>query len=292
MEKTIICSYWKNKNCKYMDEPSKCSFAHDIINIECKYRNMCYNAHCKFNHGNESTMVNMVYDFPIIVDKRKYSKINKKNKNILKKVCKHNDMKEYIFKSDLPYIEEKENKTIVTINNKNKGIKENVNIFNTGYNKVLSMIDEFYIKKYNNMLYEKNNYISQIVKNNYKNIFYLRTINNDKDSIINKLNSENKSLKKIIEELKKGHEENKNTINNMVNNIKNVTKDDNKLILLYNKYINLYEIFNRYKNYKLINLNEIRKYTNDKNIYKLKQRSTKIYRFYENFKNGDRKSVV
>lgn len=33
----------------------------------------------------------------------------------------------------------------------------------------------------------------------------------------------------------------------------------NRLKLLYNKYINLYEIFNKYKNYKLINLDEIKK---------------------------------
>lgn len=293
MEKTVICKYWENKNCKFMEDATKCMYAHgdDYINIvDCKYGINCYNAKCKFNHGEISTIPNMVYDVPII-DKRK----NQKNKKIIKN--KENNFniiekEENIpFKTIIPYSEDiPKIITNIKIVNKEKGIEENINIFNKDYDKTLSIIDRFYIEKYNNTINDKNKYIRQIVFNNYKNIYYLRKINNNKDEIINKLNSENKSLKKVIEELKTNNEKKKKenikyqyTINNMVD-IKNKN--------IYDKYICLYEIFNKYKYYKLINMEEIRKYTNDKNIYKVKQRSFKVFKFYEKFKDGTIKNLL
>lgn len=296
MEKTIICSYWENKTCKFMEDPFMCQFAHgteDINKIYCKYGNHCNNPKCAFYHGNESTTPDMVYDIPII-DKRK----NKKNKKIIKNTEKYNksinfdnlEKEEIIpFTNYIPHTyERQETATVVKIINKEYGIKENINIFNNDHVKVLSIIDDFYITKYNNIVNEKNRYIRQIVFNNYKNIYYLRKINNNKDEIINKLKSENILLKENNELLKK--EKNIYTKNNMVdiNNNKKIYKIDfqNKLKTLYNKYINLYEIFKRYENYKLINLDEIKKYTKDKNIYKIKQRATKVFNFFEKFKKG------
>lgn len=178
------------------------------------------------------------------------------------------------------------NTTNINIINKNKGIDEKINI-PKDYNDILSIIDKFYIEKYNTMVYNKNNYISKIVKNNYNKICYLRKTNNDKNNIINKLIEENKSLKKKIAGMISGNEiskkETPNTTNKMVDT---ESKRNIKLKKIYNKYISIYEIFNKYNNYKLVNLDEIRKYTNDKNIYKVKQRCTKIYKFYEEYKNG------
>jgi hypothetical protein len=302
MEKTVICKYWKNKNCKFMENAEKCMYAHgdDYITIvNCKYGINCYNSKCKFNHGEISTIPNMVYNIPII-DKRKKQKIKKiiKNKNHdnISKNKENNlsiiEKEENIpLKSIIPYSEDiLKNTTNVKIVNKEKGIEENIDIFNKDYDKTLSIIDRFYIEKYNNTINDKNKYIRQIVFNNYKNIYYLRKINNNKDEIINKLNSENRSLKKVIEELKTNNEKKKkenikyqHTINNMVD-IKNKK--------IYDKYICLYEIFNKYKYYKLINMEEIRKYTNDKNIYKVKQRSFKVFKFYEKFKDGTIKDLL
>lgn len=148
------------------------------------------------------------------------------------------------------------------------------------------------------MVYEKNNIIKNIVNNNYKYISYLRKINNKKELLINKINSENFLLKEDNEILRKENKIIKSSYTKKemvdIKNNKKIYKNDfqNKLKLLYNKYINLYEIFNKYKNYKLINLDEIKKYTKDKNIYKIKQRSTKVFNFYENFKKGYIKELL
>lgn len=148
------------------------------------------------------------------------------------------------------------------------------------------------------MVYEKNNIIKNIVNNNYKYISYLRKINNKKELLINKINSENFLLKEDNEILRKENNIIKSSYTKKemvdIKNNKKIYKNDfqNKLKLLYNKYINLYEIFNKYKNYKLINLDEIQKYTKDKNIYKIKQRSTKVFNFYENFKKGYIKELL
>lgn len=315
MEKTTICTYWENNTCKFMYNPEKCHFSHgmeDINKINCKYGVNCYNSNCKFYHGNETTISNMVYDIPI-VDKRKNK--NKKNLNYIddvQKRFKNNKSLKFMnplenqeiipLKTNIPYINIKDGMkdtfNIIKIINKEKGINEVINILNTDFNKMLSAIDDFYINRYNIMVYKKNKHISQIVKNNYKNISCLRIINNDKDIIINKLNLENDSLKKGLDDLKNENGRLKSEIENtkyntvVIKNKKIVTQDQNKLKLLYDKYIILYKLFNKYNNYKLINLDELKKYTKDKNIYKLKQRATKIHNFYEKFKNGTIKHLL
>ena len=105
------------------------------------------------------------------------------------------------------------------------------------------------------------------------------------DLLISKLKKENILLKENNEILKEENNGKKcYTKNNMVY--------QNKIISLYDKYINIFNIFNKYKNYKLINFDEIKKYTKDKNIYKIRQRSTKVYNFYEKFKNGNVKNLL
>lgn len=305
MQKTVICSYWENKICKFMKNPSMCSYAHGIeyINkVNCKYGSKCCNPKCDFNHGIISTIPNMVYEIPII-KKRKNKKLIKKIKddeiceqiNIPKKQIGSNiyniidkeDNSNYklsVAHIDPPILE---NDGKIIIINKEKGINDVINIFNKDFNNTLSIIDDFYVKKYNNIVNEKNKYISNIVKNNYNEIYKLRTINKDKDLIINKITNENISLKKTIEYL-----ENENKNNQNVNTLQMVDMVDiNKYKKLYNKYIKLYEIFNN-NSYKLINIEEIRKYTQDKNIYKLKQRAYKVYSFYEKYKKGFIKDLL
>lgn len=283
MKKIIICDYWKNKTCKFMKDSDNCMYAHgveDLNVVECKYGSKCNNINCLFDHGEsiaQSTIVNMVYDFPII-DKRKNKikckKLMKKENNINMDILNHNTMinSVYCVNNKKP-----EKSNVVKIINKEKNINEIIMIFNTDYNNLLSTIDDFYINKYNTMINDKNKIISMVVRNNYRTIVSLRNINKNKDLLISKLKKEN-----IL--LKENNGKKCYTKNNMVY--------QNKIISLYDKYINIFNIFNKYKNYKLINFDEIKKYTKDKNIYKLKQRSTKVYNFYENFKNGNVKNLL
>lgn len=270
MEKTIICVYWEKKTCKYMNNSSKCKFAHGVeeINvIDCIYGSNCYNINCKFNHGNESTIPAMVYDIPIIIKKgnKKSQKIKEKLKlsTIVEPILYENNINTMDIPKIQDGIQEKEIKTIKVIN-KEKHINDEIYIKNKDYNNLLSIIDDFYIKKYNN----------------------LKDKHEKKDKIINNLKDENNSLKNRINDL-----QNKSTISNMVDKdiIQNKCKKNNnidKLKTLYNKYINIYELINKYNSYKLINFDEIRLYSKDKNIYKLKQRAEKVYKFYNKLKSG------
>lgn len=293
MQKIIICKYWENGICKFMDDSFKCCYAHgveDLYIVDCKYGVNCNNPKCLFDHG-KSTIPDMVYDIPII-DKRKIKKC-KKIKNMEDSHVINNNEKYKNQIQDIKNYNKKDKIKHIILINKEKGIRDYINISNKDYNNLLSKIDEFYINKYNTMVYIKNNYISQIVKNNYKNIIILRNNNNDKDIIIKKLQSENNSLIKMTEELKS---ENKNLSaelsKNKINTINKVVENDkSKLKKLYNKYIELYKIFNN-NSYKTINLEEIKKYTMDKNIYKVKQRSYKIYNFYQKYINGTIKDLL
>lgn len=230
MEKTKICLYWENKNCKYMENPEKCCFAHGVENLfkkECKYGVNCYNAHCIFNHGCESTIPTMVYDVPIIV--------KRKNKNL--------------------------------------------NTPNDKPDKVINHLIEKEIPKNNNII-NKENEINEI-NDNYNKI---KSENERLKKVIEKLKNENKNISSKLEKMV---ENKKNTMDNVVENTNGrILKNDTKKIeKLYNKYIELYKIFIN-NSYKTINLEDIKKYTMDRNIYKVKQRATKIYKFYEKFKNG------
>jgi hypothetical protein len=293
MQKIAICKYWENGNCIFMEDSVKCCYAHgveDLNMVECKYGVNCNNPKCLFDHG-KSTISNMVYDIPII-DKIKIKKC-KKIKNMEGSHIINNNEKYKNKNQDINIYNKKDKINNIILINKEKGIKDYINISNKDYNSLLSKVDEFYINKYNTMLYIKNNFISQIVKNNYKNIVILRNKNNDKDITIKKLQSKNNSLIKMTEELKTENKilsdklsKNKiNTMNKVVGN------DNSKLKKLYNKYIELYKIFNN-NSYKTINIEEIKKYTMDKNIYKVKQRSYKVYNFYQKYINGTIKEFL
>lgn len=294
MIKSEICIYWKNNTCRFMANPEKCSFSHGMEDfqkntIDCKYGSRCNNPKCNFFHGKGPTTVNMVYDLQIIT-KNKIKKNNKKNKkvyhehiNIIKNDNNNtfNNYSNNLIKM-LPIIDTT-NTEKVTIIKKNQDIKENIFIENKDYNKLLSYVDTYYIIHYTNIINRKNKYFGKIVEKNYN---YINILRND----INELKNDNKKLKNKLKEQKLFHEKeilkikNSYTTNKMVEH-KNKDINKNKLINLYNKYINLYNIF-KVNKYKDINKKEIEKYTNDKNIYKIKQRAYKVNSFYNKLKEG------
>lgn len=235
MEKSIICDYWENGICRYMNESSKCKYAHgesEIKVVECMYGKDCYNVNCSFNHG-ISTFFEKTYEIPIFINKRKL-KNKKKNKSLtVKSDPSHNG------------------------NPNNTKMEQKTNTIN-------KKID---FEKDNNKIY---------VKSKAQNIDTVITINNKLKEEIKELNNEIKELNNKIKELK-----NNNTKNKVVDKIIN----NDKIMIKYKKYIKIYEIFMN-NNYKTINMDEIKQYTKDNNIYKIKQRSEKIYKYYEQFKNG------
>jgi hypothetical protein len=227
MEKTVICNYWRQEICKFMENSEKCKFAHGTdelknIPIECKYGSFCHNVNCVFFHGIIPTTRKMVYEFPLIIKKSK------------KHINKNNDI-ENNFNQHGNY------EKVKNLENYNKTVKSS------------SSMSHF----------EKNNTYNLDNHKEYSNL----------NNIIKKLEIENKILKGEIENLKKS-------------NIKNNKMDNEKMDIIYNKYINIYNIFKKFdNNYKIIK-EEIKRYTKDNNIYKVKSRATKIYKFYNNLKNG------
>lgn len=295
MFKSSLCLFWENNYCKFMNNPERCLFAHGIEDIQdnipiCKYGIRCNNSKCVFDHGKVSTIPNMVYDISIINKKRRNNKKNKTDNKKINVIENRNIKSEIVYNENInpipnipqSYLKDCVDDEIKTVKiiNKEKCIKEEIYVRKEDYDKILSITDYFYIKKYDNMVHGRNEIISNIVKNNYMIIKSLRDDNNKKDVFINKLIYENNILKKINKELKTDNNK-KNTISDVVE--KNV--DTIKITKLYIKYVNLYKLFKN-NSYQDININEIRKYTKDKNIYKIKQRAEKINTFYNKFKNG------
>lgn len=325
MEKTIICEFWEKRNCKFMEKPSLCCYAHgmkELKKVDCKYGPNCSVPKCLFFHGNTSTINKMVYDIPII-NKKMLKRNNKKGIkkiSIVETYCKNIDTKSIQLEkfsktinkvSDIATIDTYNiGSGIVTIIKKEEDIKEQVIVKNPDTNKLLPFVDEYY----KNIIIKKNKFINNIVTDNYRYIVNIRNENkktnlkleilneknNINDNIINKLKKENDLLKSQNNELKTENnkleldklemeKENKilketNTTSMVDHESSNINK--NKLLNLYNKYVNLYNIFKNQNNYKGININEINKYTKDKNIYKIKQRSVKIYNYYNKLVNG------
>jgi hypothetical protein len=85
-----------------------------------------------------------------------------------------------------------------------------------------------------------------------------------------------------------------NTTKCNININKKLYKKD-KLENLYKKWINVYNVYQKYNfNYKNIkeNINEIFIYLKDKNIYKIKERCVKIYNYYNKIILGETKEYL
>lgn len=309
MEKIIICSYWEKGSCKYMNDPDQCSFAHgeeDIKRIYCKYGINCLNIKCSFYHGNNITdsvkeiSVNL---FDFVKDKNKKKK-QKNKKTIIPQIPQTSTSIIDIplidpIKNEIDEIEsDKFNKNIIIIN-KNDNIKDCLNIgikyHEDDLNKLLSYIDIYYITYYNNRineLEERNRTINEKFKE------YRKKNENNKmsktmiDCSVQTININNTSVSiqtNKIPSIVKSQMVDSCTQTNNDNIIKNDEKK-NKLEKIYNKWITIYNIFNKYNfNYKLVkdNISELRKLIKDNNIYKVKQRCVKIFNYYQKMKiNG------
>lgn len=251
MEKIKFCVYWEKKICKFMNNTDKCCYAHcinDLKKINCKYGINCCNSKCVLNHGDI-----VVYDIPIVK---------------IKTFCNPN-----FFENETNKIPDnnildinKNNINNVIIIKKEDNINDIVYYLESDYNKILSYIDNYYIEKIN----KNNQYFRNTIIKNYGYTTFLRNKNQH-------LILENKNLRLKYDQLKKEKEETKlnNTHNTQLIESKNI--NINRLTTLYNKYIDLYNIFkNNDYNYKNINMSLINDYTNDKNIYMIKQRATKV----------------
>jgi hypothetical protein len=267
MEKTKICNYWKNKTCKYMNEPLLCSFAHghnDITPIPCIYKNKCCNNNCNFDHGNirgyNSKIEINLYD---LINKRK-----QKNKKKVK-INKEQNINNYDnnFNTDNNDII---SNTITCDNIKSvKIIKKDVlekNIIikigeNTELNKLLNHIDEYYIKRIiniNSILDKKTNELEEYIK---------------------KYNDLEKSL-----DLK-----NNINIQDVCDNTRdNKNEDDFVINKKYIKYYNLGKILKENNN---VDNNLILSYFNNKNLSMVKNRCNRIFKIINYMKNNNIKYI-
>lgn len=142
MLKSIICKYFLNGKCKFMNNSNKCQFAHgenELVKIECKYKQHCTNPKCTYNHdainNDYSKPNNYVYE-PII---------NKIYKN--KKLDNYSS-KTYYLKNKFKFII---NRIILNIKIKtflkNKIIKQNEFIHNNNIKEIYNILKKFNINK-------------------------------------------------------------------------------------------------------------------------------------------------
>lgn len=162
-----------------------------------------------------------------------------------------------------------------------------------------------------NCKYNHGNFLSQDINNVYevpirikkknKKNNYVQNDNTKIHNIKNNLNKNNKQIilindKKIDYKISTIIQNNNGiSIGIQTDNIEPVMNiklnenfnKKNKLEKIYKKWENIYNIFKKYNyNYKLIkeNISQIRVYIKDKNIYKVKERAIKIYKYYSNLK--------
>lgn len=183
--------------------------------INCKYGINCCNSKCVLNHGDI-----VVYDIPIVKIKTFCNPNffeNETNKIPVKSINEDNNILDI----------NKNNINNVIIIKKEDNINDIVYYLESDYNKILSYIDNYYIEKIN----KNNQYFRNTI---IKNCGYTTFLRNKNQHLI----LENKILRLKYDQLKKEKRKNINI---------------NRLTTLYNKYIDLYNIFkNNDYNYKNI----------------------------------------
>lgn len=291
MDKTIICSFYENNICKFMNESHRCKYAHgkdELVIPECKFGVRCYNVNCDFKH----------YD---IIDKKIEININdiiKVNKNIKKVKNKKNnkiqnfknipqnnmvDIKNKLLQSKM-YIE-KENNIFYDngIKNEDKNNNSYINIIDR-LKKKCQFLTLNYINAFTRTVFKLENEISKLKD---ENKILTKQINIKNTSVDVSTNTDGISgIKKRDFEIQ-NRDDKKSDVKN-VNHISIMEK--NRLLKLYNKWSNVYKIFEKYSfNYKIIkkNIDEIKKYVKDKNIHKIKERCTKIHLYYNKILNNE-----
>jgi hypothetical protein len=276
MYKTIICSFYENNICKFMNESHRCKYAHgedELVIPECRFGVRCYNVNCDFKH----------YD---IIDKKIEININdiiKVNKNIKKvKNKKNNKIQDFknIPQNNIFYDE--------GIKNEDKNNNSYINIIDR-LKKKCQFLTLNYINAFTRTVFKLENEISKLKD---ENKILTKQINIKNTSVDVSTNTDG------ISEIKKKHFEiqtyvipNRDGRKSDVKNINHINiMEKNRLLKLYNKWSNVYKIFEKYSfSYKIIknNIDEIKKYVKDKNIHKIKERCTKIYLYYNKILNNE-----
>jgi hypothetical protein len=243
--------------------------------ICCKYGSLCINPECCFFHSKKYTIKDMVFDIPVRINIKKNKKLHK-NKKTCDQIINNSVNKDDIYIFDNSEVIKHDSTNIkkidkVIIINKDKNIKRHITVdsYTLDMDKLLNHVDEYYINYYTNIINKKDNFLRKKVNDNYNVIINLR--------------KENNKLKKKVQEL-----ENKCVTKSMVDISKNRNNVNiNKLKNLYKKYVNIHNVFIKCNNnYKIIDMEYIKNYTKDKNIYKIKQRAEKVYNFYNKLQSG------
>lgn len=249
--KTKMCRYYLNNKCKYMKTPKSCPYAHgeeDINKIICKYKNKCINLNCRYYHEKP---INTFINNKIVVNKK-----SKHNNFYINEDSKINSIELPISGLDINSIkiynkhDPKKNANIKIIKNDNP-INNNRKDFSSELDKLLNVVDSYYINIINNKNIEIRDII---VKNNFKLNNQIEISMKKKYVSVDDICS---CKKDIVEKIPK-----------------------NNKLKLYEKYISLYNLFIN-KKYKNLDFKSIRKYSLDKNIYKLKERSFKVFKYVE-----------
>lgn len=238
--KTILCKYYLENKCKFINTPTLCKFAHgkkDIKIIKCKYGNYCYTRNCSFYH--ESINIpNINFNLLDFVKNKKSIK-RKNNIYILNDIKDNENIDKCINSGNEDYkILPNENEAIqtTTITNyydiyKELDLFKNINIccvsdkiIDNRFNNIIHKISCSIKNKYINIIKEKNKIITQLKKyqkkekpnlklfNKYSKIYtlfnekkYEEIKNISKDKNLYKLKLRSKRVKEYLDIIKKNN---------------------------------------------------------------------------------------
>lgn len=307
MIKSVLCKFYNDGSCRYISNPSLCPFAHsenELVIPDCKFGEDCRISRCSFNHYIKKPIENTEVNIKDLI------KIN--NKKVKNKITK-NKLKNFIL-NDIKNEEKIVKNKSLTFNNtlfENKNFHTpSIMNYDITNNKLLLYIDNYYINiinklknkikffkkqvsQYNNrilLINEEFNMLKEKNKKLVKKINYVPdrfNVSTNTDGISNIDISVKTNINKIYNGIDTYTQiDNQEYTNSITKGIFKGIEDNNrkcKKIERYNKWINIYDIFKKYKfNYKIIkdNIKEINFYVKDNNIYKIKERCTKVYKYY------------
>lgn len=275
MIKTKICKFYKNGTCRYMKNPKLCPYAHGLEDCKfllCRFDGSCSNKDCNFKHLKsndietilENNYINKILDH-VDFNYLNIIKILKNKISIYKKEC--SNYNNYILKLKKEYniLKEKNNKLIIELN-KEKDYS------NTSTNTDPILTDNALIQT-KPAIEKENDVKTNIIKNNRKIL----------DNGITGFTPTEYNKHKQNTECKNGRND-----ENVENTIKEFDLDLDKKLTKYKKWINIYRLFKLSNfNYKNIDLDELKQYIQDNNIYKVKERALKVYTYYTKLMNKE-----
>lgn len=227
--KKIICNYWEIKNCKYMYNSEKCSFAHgfdDLRKKRCDSYGYCWDEDCylKFLHPEDWNPYNNKIECSLCLNpEKKCNKENKRYKHIdnileekviinnIQKIPKDDEFPE-LFKSKYDNNEYKYKYSDVLTSN----IK---NMLKIDKSDNLNNINELHVEKQiisiKNKLYDKYKKLSKIDKEDWSNSIEIEEIEKEIEELKLKYNE----IKFLIKEEYNIFNEENSDLNILFNNI-------------------------------------------------------------------------